>query len=129
MWEQVRYHAIQLHVLQPLSPHLTPDAVFPNNWFSITHDGRLTLFPMAHMSRRLEVRPDFEHELRDLRVDIRETHDLTDFAQSSQYLEGTGSLVVDHSNKIASMARSIRSNDALALEYHSEIVQHTIFVN
>lgn len=121
MVEQLRSHAIQVHVLQPLAPHLTPDAVFPNNWFSVTHDGRLTLFPMAHKSRRLEVRPDFEHELRDLRLDIRETLDLTHFAQSNQYLEGTGSLVLDHPNKIAYMARSIRSNEALAREFCENI--------
>lgn len=41
----------------PLDQGETPDAVFPNNWFSTTEAGELFLFPMACANRRLEVRP------------------------------------------------------------------------
>ena len=40
----------------PGEPH-TPDAVFPNNWFSTHPDGTLVLYPMAAPNRRAERRP------------------------------------------------------------------------
>ena len=36
----------------------TPDALFPNNWFSTHEDGRVVLYPMAVPSRRRERRPE-----------------------------------------------------------------------
>ncbi|MCV5755358.1 arginine deiminase-related protein, partial [Escherichia coli] len=35
----------------PVSDVATPDAVFPNNWFSTTPDGTLYTFPMACENR------------------------------------------------------------------------------
>ena len=35
----------------------TPDAVFPNNWFSTCGDGSLFTFPMACENRQHEVKP------------------------------------------------------------------------
>ena len=36
----------------------TPDAVFPNNWFSTVSDGSLYTFPMACENRQHEVKPN-----------------------------------------------------------------------
>src|SRR4051812_3024605 len=36
----------------------TPDAVFPNNWFSTTPFGQLILYPMKAKNRRKERRDD-----------------------------------------------------------------------
>jgi len=33
----------------------TPDAVFPNNWFSTEHDGTLIFYPMLAENRRAEI--------------------------------------------------------------------------
>ena len=41
-----------------------PDAVFPNNWISTHHDGRIVLFPMYSALRRRERRQDIVEELR-----------------------------------------------------------------
>ena len=55
---------IQVHLFTHESYHDTPDAVFPNNWFSTHTDlevGQCTLvlYPMKVPNRRLERRPEF----------------------------------------------------------------------
>ena len=36
---------LTVHLFDHDDSHGTPDAVFPNNWFSTTRDGRLALYP------------------------------------------------------------------------------------
>ena len=55
---------IQVHLFTHKDYHDTPDAVFPNNWFSTHTDlecGQCTLvlYPMKVPNRRLERRPEF----------------------------------------------------------------------
>ena len=45
---------VNLTVLDPKDNHLNPDAVFPNNWFSVHKDGTKVLYPMFAKSRRKE---------------------------------------------------------------------------
>ena len=48
MVDQLRHAGVQVVVFDyPLGDVETPDAVFPNNWFSTTVDGELFTFPMA----------------------------------------------------------------------------------
>jgi hypothetical protein len=91
-----------------------PDSVFPNNWISTHQGGRLAIYPMFSPSRRSERRTDIIEELkREYRV-----QDLIDYSgleYDNIFLEGTGAMVLDHSNRLAYVARSHRA-DPLALE-------------
>jgi hypothetical protein len=49
---------ITVHVFEDTPAPAKPDAIFPNNWFSTHHDGRIALYPMYSLSRRAERRPD-----------------------------------------------------------------------
>jgi hypothetical protein len=86
-----------------------PDAVFPNNWISTHHDGRIALFPMYSALRRRERRQDIIEELRQ-HYRVSEVIDYSRFEEEGCCLEGTGSLVLDHVNKIAYVSLSHRSN-------------------
>jgi hypothetical protein len=86
-----------------------PDAVFPNNWMSTHHDGRIALFPMYSALRRCERRQDIVEELRK-HYRVTEVIDYSAFEDEGCYLEGTGSLVFDHLNKLAYVSLSNRSN-------------------
>jgi len=86
-----------------------PDAVFPNNWISTHHDGRIALFPMYSALRRRERRHDIIGELRQ-HYRVTEVIDYSGFEEKGCCLEGTGSLVLDHVNKIAYVSLSNRSN-------------------
>ena len=127
-----------VHVFDHAPEHGTPDAVFPNNWFSTDIDGRLILYPMRHPNRRAERRPDLVEFLRekyrvpdgvpDGAVDARgddarrcapsdsKLIDLTSEEQSDEcgFLEGTGALVLDRSFKVAYACVSERCDARVA---------------
>ena len=60
MVDKLRAEGVTVLVLEkPDTPYpKTPDAIFPNNWFSTEHDGTLITYPMAAMNRRSERRPE-----------------------------------------------------------------------
>lgn len=105
----LRNAGVSVQVLDDTTNPEKPDAVFPNNWISTHHDGRVALFPMYSPLRRLERRHDIVEELRN-RYRVTEVIDYSAFEKESCYLEGTGSLVLDHVNRIAYVSLSNRSN-------------------
>ena len=91
-------------------PH-TPDSIFPNNWVSFHADGRVVLYPMEAPNRRTERRPDIVETLNDeLGFQVSEVLDLSEHEASGQFLEGTGSMVLDRSNKIVYACLSTRTD-------------------
>ncbi|MEO6969536.1 MAG: arginine deiminase-related protein [Chthoniobacterales bacterium] len=86
-----------------------PDAVFPNNWFSTHHDGRIALYPMYTPSRRAERRLDLIERLRE-RYRVTEVVDYSHYEGRGLYLEGTGSLVLDHVHRVAYVSLSRRAD-------------------
>lgn len=111
-------HGVNVTLLAPHRDDI-PDAVFPNNWFSTDLNGTLILYPMEAVSRRREIRPDFAAELVRSGFSINDTVDMSEAAESGGWLEGTGSLVLDHVNRIAYAAESTRTNPGLVREWCS----------
>jgi len=112
----LRNAGVSVHVLDDTTNPEKPDAVFPNNWISTHHDGRVALFPMYSPLRRLERRHDIVEELRN-RYRVTEVIDYSAFEKESCYLEGTGSLVLDHVNRIAYVSLSNRSNPKMIAHF------------
>src|SRR5205814_6919627 len=100
---------VKVHVFQDTAEPEKPDAVFPNNWISTHHDGRVALFPMYSELRRRERRHDIIEKLRKS-YKITEVIDYSSFEKKGCSLEGTGSLVLDHVNRIGYVSLSNRSN-------------------
>ena len=96
-----------------------PDAVFPNNWISTHHDGRIGLFPMYSALRQRERRQDIVEELRK-HYRVTEVIDYSAFEDEGCCLEGTGSLVLDHLNKIAYVSLSNRSNPKVVRRFSND---------
>lgn len=92
--------------------HFTPDALFPNNWFCHLPDGRVFLFPMYPKNRRNEFREDIIAALRP-----KEVIDLRPLADKELFLEGTGSLILDHYNKKGFACLSPRTSPAAVEEF------------
>jgi hypothetical protein len=91
-----------------------PDSIFPNNWISFHEDGTVVLYPMMAPSRRRERRPDIMEKItRDFKVS--QVIDFTPEELNGKFLEGTGSLVFDHPNKMVYACHSPRT--------HPELVQ------
>lgn len=111
--EKLRAEGVQVEVLEDTHVPHTPDSIFPNNWISMHQDGRVALYPMKAENRRLERRTDIFEELQSRGYEITTTVDYTAAEQKKLFLEGTGSMVLDHDSKIAYMARSQRADEGL----------------
>lgn len=99
-----------------------PDAVYPNNWVSFHEDGTLVLYPMQALTRRAERRPEIvATAVQRLGFTARRTVDLTHHEKAGQFLEGTGSLVLDHVNRVAYAALSARTHPAVVEEWAGEM--------
>src|SRR5436190_22344270 len=107
--QTLRAAGVNVHVFEDTAEPEKPDAVFPNNWISTHHDGRIALFPMYSALRRRERRQDIIEELRK-QYRVIKVIDYSAFEKEGCCLEGTGSLVLDHMNKIAYVSLSNRSN-------------------
>ena len=90
-------------------PH-KPDAVFPNNWVSFHADGTVVLYPMMAVNRRDERRIDVLQQLSDHGYRIKQLIDLSAHESTGQFLEGTGSLVLDREHRLAYACLSPRTD-------------------
>jgi len=117
---------LTIHLFEHSDLMGTPDACFPNNWFS-THaagEGRdeatLVTYPMAVPNRRGERRPDIlsRFEGRYPRHCDLTGHEAGDDAR---FLEGTGVLVLDRVRGIAYANLSGRCDEALAQHWVDQL--------
>jgi len=90
-----------------------PDAVFPNNWIGTHPDGNLVLFPMATPNRRDETLRNKEVQklLHKEGFQVKNVIQVGRDQEDEHFLEGTGSMVIDHVNRTVYAARSVRTND------------------
>ncbi len=87
----------------------TPDAIFPNNWFSTEHDGTILTYPMMAKNRKAERRLlEVEKLLNRNGYTIRNCINVGRLDEPEKFLEGTGSLVIDHVDEVVYAARSER---------------------
>jgi hypothetical protein len=118
--ELLRYMGVDVVVVQDTKDIVTPDSIFPNNWFS-THieisDKRTIIFyPMMAKNRRLERRDELK-QLIIQQGNYENVIDLSRYEEQGLYLEGTGSLILDRVNKIAYAALSERTNLEVVKEW------------
>lgn len=95
----------------------TPDALFPNNWISMHADKRVALYPMYAENRREERREEVLDLLEKEGFQIEEIVDYTSAEEEGFFLEGTGSMILDHINRIAYCALSERADEELFIEF------------
>ncbi|MGH8291413.1 MAG: citrulline utilization hydrolase CtlX [Steroidobacteraceae bacterium] len=99
-----------------------PDAAFPNNWVSFHEDGTVVLYPMQAQSRRLERREDvIEAVAARLGFKVSRVLDLSSHEAQNRYLEGTGSLVLDHIERTAYACLSPRTHAVVVEEWCREL--------
>jgi len=103
-------------VKDTIDPH-TPDSIFPNNWVSFHNDGKLVLYPMFASNRRVERREDIIESIKNQGFEVAEIDDWSLPEFQGHYLEGTGSMIFDHDNKIAYGSVSLRLDENLFREF------------
>jgi hypothetical protein len=96
------------------SPKKCLDGIFPNNWVITYFDKTYDLFSMLNPNRRLE---RSKENINFLQNAYSLKNDFSTYEKDNQFLEGTGSLVLDRINKIAYMSVSKRSSVKLATHW------------
>lgn len=109
---QLKAAGIQVIVWNDNPGRIKPDAIFPNNWFSTNGNYQMVLYPMFAPNRRLERDAELIAKIKsEFRVD--ELIDFTGFEQKGIFLEGTGSIVFDHREKLAYACQSVRTSEEI----------------
>lgn len=112
-------HGIEVLRFRDENPVRTPDSIFPNNWFNTDRNGLLLTFPMAAENRRAERHEriiTFLQNSYNYQVDSS----LSAYENQGLYLEGTGSLVIDHEHKTAFAALSPRTDLEVLKQYSAK---------
>ena len=105
----LRDHDIDVIVIDDTTEPRKPDAVFPNNWFSTSPDGIVSVFPMYAANRRAEKRDDILKWINENFI-VKDVQDWSEFEAEGRFLEGTGSMVIDHENKMIYASVSERTS-------------------
>ena len=112
---------INVFVIQDTADKDTPDSIFPNNWISFHNNDNVEkyfiLYPMYSKNRRNERL--LLHKIKELNIlnDYKMYNNFISYEKNDQFLEGTGSIVLDRANRYAFCSLSIRSNKTLVKKW------------
>src|SRR5699024_8540022 len=97
-----------IQVITVSSPkEYTPDAIFPNNWFSTDIDGNLVVYAMMAPTRRKEKQKEvIKNVLTQEGFYVKRTVSFDLFEEKKMFLEGTGSMILDRVNRVIYAALS-----------------------
>lgn len=109
MVEVLRKNDINVLLVDDTPTPVKPSAIFPNNWLSTSPDGIVSVFPMYAPNRRPEKREDVLKLLEEKFV-VKSVQDWSEFEVEGKFLEGTGSMVIDHENKVIYTCYSPRTD-------------------
>jgi hypothetical protein len=112
----LRQHGIDVTVVDDTPTPHTPDSIFPNNWISFHDDGSWILYPMYAPNRRLERRPEVVEGLR-ANFELTNRINLSHYERDDKFLEGTGSMVLDRTNRKVYACISPRTNLEVLSEF------------
>lgn len=120
MVEELRAHNIDVTVIDDTPLPEKPDAIFPNNWISMSQSGLLTIFPMKNHNRQLEKRQDIVDFI-EKNYQVKQLLNLSHYELEDKALEGTGSIVFDHLHKVAYACLSPRTEQDILTDYCNQI--------
>ena len=117
--EKLRAKDINVITIKDTLEPKTPDSIFPNNWVSFHADGKVVLYPMFAENRRLERRDDIINQIKE-QFEVTEVVDYSGAEKDNLFLEGTGSMIFDHDNKLAYGSVSLRLDEGLFRKFCSD---------
>lgn len=126
---QLSSAGVAVHVADDSPEPAKPDACFPNNWVSFHDDGSIVFYPLLAASRRAERRDEAIGVLRNAGYRIARTVDLTSWEERGEFLEGTGSLVLDRCHRIAYACWSPRTTAAALADFAARLGYRVVSFN
>ncbi len=129
MVEKIRAKDVNVILVKDtFEPH-TPDSISPNNWVSFHYEGQVVLYPMYAENRRLERRNDILDTLLEKGCSPKNIVDLSFWENQNQFLEGTGSMILDRINRIAYASLSERTHKSVFLQFCKVFEYKPVYFN
>jgi hypothetical protein len=116
MVQTLRSHDINVLVIEDTTDPPKPDALFPNNWLSTSPEGRVFVYPMYAPNRRPEKRDEILAQLSNDFI-VKDVQDWGEYEAEGRFLEGTGSMVIDHDHKMIYACMSERTSLSVLEKY------------
>jgi hypothetical protein len=132
--KKLRDAGVQVIVAEDSAAPAKPDAVFPNNWVTFHQEGFVVTYPMFAPTRRRERRKEVIEEILQKGFSSKNHIHLEEEESKNRFLEGTGSIIFDHQNRLAYACLSPRT-DADLLENlcqkigYQKVVFHAVDAN
>jgi len=111
--QRLRDAGVDVLVAQDSDSPVKPDAIFPNNWATFHQEGLLVTYPMFAPTRRRERSDDVLQVALDAGFRAEQRVHLESSEDAGRFLEGTGSIIFDHQNKLAYACLSPRTDAGL----------------
>ena len=112
----LRSHHIDVVVIDDTPEPIKPSAIFPNNWLSTSPNGTVFVYPMFAPSRRAEKRDDILFFLNEKFI-VNNVQDWSEYEVEGKFLEGTGSMIIDHDNRVIYACYSSRTDVSVLEKY------------
>ncbi len=113
---------ITVSVIQDNPRPETPDAIFPNNRVSFHGNGLAVAYPMRAENRRTERALDVFSPLEKTGFfSLKQLYDYTGFEYQQQFLEGTGSMILDREHKRVFAALSGRTDPRVVQQFCQDL--------
>lgn len=110
--EKLRKKGINVVVGHEKESPIKTDSVFPNNWVTFHSNGIIITYPMFSPTRRLERSDEFLAQIAQDFV-IKKRIQMEDYEIENLFLEGTGSMIFDRTNRLAYACLSPRTDKKL----------------
>jgi len=109
MVDKLRAYEINVIVIDDSPKPIKTDAIFPNNWVTFHEGGYVVTYPMYSEVRRHERREDIIKTIGES-FEISKQYSFDYYEEKDQFLEGTGSMVLDRTHNKIYACLSERTN-------------------
>lgn len=109
MVEKLRGYDINVIIIEDTAKPVKTDAIFPNNWVTFHEGGYVVTYPMYSEVRRKERRDDVIDQIGES-FKITKQYSFDYYEEKGQFLEGTGSMILDRTNNKIYACLSERTN-------------------
>lgn len=120
---KLRAAGVEVLVIEDTPVPVKTDAVFPNNWITTHDDGVVVTYPMYSDIRRIERRKDIIDQLAE-KFTVSRLITLEAWEEQDRMLEGTGSMILDRTNRVVYACDSMRT-DATSLKEWAIMMRYT----
>jgi hypothetical protein len=110
--QKLRQAGISVFVTEDTDYPVKPDAVFPNNWVTFHENGLIVTYPMMSSIRRMERRDDILAEILK-HFSVEKKIQLEEYETIQEFLEGTGSMIIDRPNGLVYACLSPRTSPTM----------------